>query len=140
MRGALGDFLDQDSGLSHSQGQALPRPTYSVGVDGKLALSIPQAIFDEGKVARVSIGSSDPQNDCAHSHILKNGLLERGGEGGERGGKRGEEGKRKRGAWLSPGAGVFWGSTLLMLLAFLGFMGEGQGGAKGTPKTPRNRY
>lgn len=98
MGGALGDFLDQDSGLSHSQGQALPRPTYSVGVDGKLALSIPQAIFDEGKVARVSIGSSDPQNDCAHSHILKNGLLGGGwegiGEGGEgrRGKGRGEHG------------------------------------------------
>lgn len=79
--GAFGDSLDQDSGLSHSQGQALPWPTYSVGVDGKLALSIPKAIFNEGKVARVGIRCSNPQNDCAHSHILKNGLLQREGEG-----------------------------------------------------------
>lgn len=73
---------------------------YSIGVDGELALSIPKAVLNEGEVARVSVGSSDPQDDCAHSHILKNGLLEREGEG-NKGWREGEEEREGR---VTPGA------------------------------------
>lgn len=56
-------------------------PAYRSGVDGKLALSIPKAVLNEGKVARVSISSSDCQDNCAHRHILKDSFLRPSGQG-----------------------------------------------------------
>lgn len=55
-------------------------PTYCGGADGKLALTIHKAILDEGEVARVSISSSDRQDDCAHRNILKDSFLEPSGQ------------------------------------------------------------
>lgn len=56
-------------------------PAYRGRVDGKLALSIPEAVLNDGKVARVGICGSDSQDDRAHGHILEDRFLEPSGQG-----------------------------------------------------------
>lgn len=49
--------------------------THSGRFDAKLALSVDQAVLNDGKEARISICSTDPNYGGAQVHVLKHRLL-----------------------------------------------------------------